>query len=503
MFVKVTPNIKGDGGNFASAANVVEYLDKENREVDNIKAGFFDKEQNEISASDALNAIDDNSKGLASDESKFFMLSINPSQNEMKHLCKKLFKKEVHDISELSGAEKEILESELREFTNQTMDLYALNFDKNLRNTDLVYKAVIEHKRHYNHRDKLVIENQSLQQEIRALQKEAEIIKDLNAYQKTVSQRINSLQEKLYKTSDGQAVVFDKELLDRQHAAIEDKQHLSSILDDKGMGIDQNTLQDLKDGLFDKETAAQITDYYKINKEIVWVKDPQKGSNRILTEKVMMDNERVLKEIQTQKDLLEIYSNKKGDNITQRIDALKAKLHRSTTGNVIKKGMLKPGFNSHVHVVVSRQTKKLLDKNGDRTIRAKKISPNANSRGHEQKNVDGTTRQTGFNHERFKEATNELFKKKFQYHSSKKESYQAKAVSATKRVAAAGASVMGEEFSKATNYSMQAANFVKLAMSANPKVLALNIAKKTVLKPLNKVSQEFKAILLKGQTLQR
>lgn len=503
MFVKVTPNNKGTSGNSSSSANIFEYLDKENRETGQSKnSDFFDLEKAGISTQEAVAAIDKNTGGLTADESKFFMLSINPSANEMKHLCAKILGKKAENIKDLSPLEIEKIESELKAYTNQVMDLYAMNFNKGLRNTDLVYKAVVEHKRHYNHKDKVVYENKILNAEIRSLKKDLAIISDLKNYSAVVNSRIKNLENQLHKDlKTGQVIVYDQELLKNQQQTLLDKQQLSAMLEDKGMGIDSNTLSDLKANLFDAETTKEIKQYYDLNKALVWYKNGE-GKTKIVSEKAMMENDRIQREIQNQKDLISIYSDKQNDEaaIKDRIELLKNKLHKDPLGRVVKEGLLKPGFNTHVHVVVSRKTKKLLDSENNRTLPSKKISPNANSKGHTQKNVDGSTRQTGFNHEQFKSMTNELFQEKFGYKSSATEKYTSKVTSAVNSLAS---NTMGEEFSKASNYSQKAIKYVKIALQANPKSLAINLAKETVLKPFFKVSQEFKNILLKGQTLHR
>jgi len=113
------------------------------------------------------------------------------------------------------------------------------------------------------------------------------------------------------------------------------------------------------------------------------------------------------------------------------------------TGNVIITDMTKSGRNSHVHVVVSRQTKshwykgeKIIDAFGNKltkdenklnNARPMKLSPNAISKG-ESKNhkLNGNKVSVGFNHENFKEQAGKVFNKKFNYKANSKETYNSK-----------------------------------------------------------------------------
>lgn len=81
--------------------------------------------------------------------------------------------------------------------------------------------------------------------------------------------------------------------------------------------------------------------------------------------------------------------------------------------NLIKRGEKKEGMQSHVHVVVHRNTKDYV-----------KISPNAKSRGHQQKGGKGQKVAIGFDHEQFKEASGKLFQEQFNYKPKENEMYK-------------------------------------------------------------------------------
>lgn len=116
---------------------------------------------------------------------------------------------------------------------------------------------------------------------------------------------------------------------------------------------------------------------------------------------------------------------------------------QSKEGKIIKTDLTKEGRNTHVHVVVSRQTKsqyykgeKVIDANGKKltndaekikNARPIKLSPNANSRGESDKHkLNGNKVNVGFNNENFKEQAGKVFNEKFNYQAKSNESYKSK-----------------------------------------------------------------------------
>lgn len=134
MYIKIH-NPKESGGNTGSSADLVNYLDKENKEKDILdKEYFFSQYQDDFSTYKVQQILDNNKKGLKSNETKFFMITINPSEKEL------LF---------LQNSKEAI-----REYTRLVMDEYAKNFDRELDGrkfdgNDLVYFAKIEENRMY------------------------------------------------------------------------------------------------------------------------------------------------------------------------------------------------------------------------------------------------------------------------------------------------------------------------------------------------------------------
>lgn len=130
-------------GNDGSCANLATYLSKDNGS----SAGFFSASKERISYAEVVTSIDHNVSALGVNESKFYMLSLNPSHAE---LCS-IIGRSVNSIHELTEVERELLDRRLVEFTREAMNAYALNFgrDKVQSGRDLLYYARIETSRIY------------------------------------------------------------------------------------------------------------------------------------------------------------------------------------------------------------------------------------------------------------------------------------------------------------------------------------------------------------------
>jgi len=179
MFARVhKPGNFVGGDNKGSSGKLFDYLDKENRDHNGLdldeKIGFFNHDSNDISFQIAKESIDKNNKGLGKNDNKFFMLSINPSQNELKHLIKISTGKEVNSIDQLSSSDLKKVNESLQKYTRNVMDIYAKNFKRPEINTgkDLIYFAKIETRRSFKHYDKYVIENKATFNQINHLEAE-------------------------------------------------------------------------------------------------------------------------------------------------------------------------------------------------------------------------------------------------------------------------------------------------------------------------------------------
>jgi len=161
MFTAIHKPLELPGGdNKASCVNLVEYLTKED-------GYFFNGDRDNITSGEAIELIDDNSVGLKKNDTKFFMLTLNPSQAELRHLAGR----KVGSISELTEKERKIYHEKLQSYTQDVMNLYADQFDRQvngrkLTGDDLVYIAKIEESRHYDFNEKIPTENRAILREI-------------------------------------------------------------------------------------------------------------------------------------------------------------------------------------------------------------------------------------------------------------------------------------------------------------------------------------------------
>ena len=129
--------------NSGSVSQLASYLDKDKDSI----SGFFTNEREHVDASEVILSIDNNRSKLTNDDDKFYMLTLNPSHDE---LCS-VIGRSVNDRSELSAEELGQINDYLKRLTHDAMDAYALNFQRaSVRSgNDLLYFARIEQSRIY------------------------------------------------------------------------------------------------------------------------------------------------------------------------------------------------------------------------------------------------------------------------------------------------------------------------------------------------------------------
>lgn len=138
MHIKIQGGGAGKYANTGSCSSLVSYLEHE--DLDRIKQGqkvepFFSHTANSISGNIIIEAIDNNKKKLCKDDSKFFMVTVSPSQSELAHL----------------GKTPEEQSEKLKDFVrHEVMEKYAENFKKELNAEDLMYYGKIHHERKTN-----------------------------------------------------------------------------------------------------------------------------------------------------------------------------------------------------------------------------------------------------------------------------------------------------------------------------------------------------------------
>lgn len=165
MIVKFQTSDKSNGnkGSCTALANYLEKedLEKEQKAFDNgelpmPRTGFFSHENDRLSKSEVINQVDNNKKGLSRDDSKFYAITIAPSEQEQQHILKEITNgKEVKSIDELNREQLKQYENHLKEYTRKVMDEYASHYNRNNLNNgnQLLYFGKIEHQRHYQGTD--------------------------------------------------------------------------------------------------------------------------------------------------------------------------------------------------------------------------------------------------------------------------------------------------------------------------------------------------------------
>ena len=115
MFVRVHSNKEVRGGNTGSCFALVNYLSKEGGD-------FFSHTQGDsFDMFQVMEQIDNNKSKLGSEDAKFYMLSINPSQEELCHLLGR----QVKTNKELTEEDRQTLSEKLQDYTRSCMDEYA------------------------------------------------------------------------------------------------------------------------------------------------------------------------------------------------------------------------------------------------------------------------------------------------------------------------------------------------------------------------------------------
>jgi hypothetical protein len=135
------------GNNKGSSGALVSYLEKENKQVQNLNREpeyWFNYQGQDIQPYEVRYNLDKNIAKLMKDEAKFFLINISPSENELRYLIEEYGKEEARQ--------------QLKAYANKVMDDYAKNFKKERikGNDDLLYYGKVENHRYYTHRDEEV-----------------------------------------------------------------------------------------------------------------------------------------------------------------------------------------------------------------------------------------------------------------------------------------------------------------------------------------------------------
>lgn len=169
MVVKFQTSDKSNG-NKGSCSALANYLEKEDLqsekeafekgELPAPRTGFFSHENDKLSKAEVIYEIDKNKKGLGKDDSKFYAITIAPSEREQKHIINEIAPgKNVNSIQDLNKEQIEKFETFLKDYSRNIMNEYASHYNRaNLNNgNQLLYYGKIEHQRHYKGNDSEVI----------------------------------------------------------------------------------------------------------------------------------------------------------------------------------------------------------------------------------------------------------------------------------------------------------------------------------------------------------
>jgi len=142
MFINISASETGN--NKGCSAQLVHYLDKENRLFPEQETEhWFNGKETQIDSYVVKRSIDRNIAKLSAHDAKFFLVNISPSQKEILHL----------KMLEGRGAKEE-----LKAFAIKIMDEYARNFHRPgiKSNEDLLWFGKLENHRYYAAKDKEV-----------------------------------------------------------------------------------------------------------------------------------------------------------------------------------------------------------------------------------------------------------------------------------------------------------------------------------------------------------
>ena len=196
MYITITPQKLG--ANYSqSAADYVDYLEKENQlpgieEKD--QELFFNQKEDEISPEIVVKEIDANTAKLEKMEPKFYSITVNPSQYELKKL---------QNSSEA-----------LKQYTRAIMKDYASSFNREINGrpinvNDIKYFAKIEHHRTFKGTDYQVRENQPYATKILELKNEIRKIErgEMQGSIRSREEQIINLEREAPHQQNGQRIV--------------------------------------------------------------------------------------------------------------------------------------------------------------------------------------------------------------------------------------------------------------------------------------------------------
>ena len=174
-----------------SCSDFVAYLEKENEgKQTELQEHFFDQHKDRIAAEKVVKEIDGNTAKLKKQEPKFFALTINPSQRELKH---------INNDPKL-----------LRQYVREVMKDYASSLyrDTPVSVDSIKYYAKIEYERTFKGFDREVKENQVYRAKIVKLENDIRKVErvEVSGNVKMIKKEIARLHAQIPHRIDGQVV---------------------------------------------------------------------------------------------------------------------------------------------------------------------------------------------------------------------------------------------------------------------------------------------------------
>lgn len=190
MYISITKQHQGTTFS-QSSSDFVNYLEKENQDkAIEFQEHFFDQNNDWVSPKQVIREIDGNTAKLKKRDPKFYSLTLNPSQRELKHI----------------GNDPKLL----RQYVREAMKDYAAAFyrDPPVLVDSIKYFAKIEYQRTYKGYDKVIMENQPFKAKIAKL--EHDLIKieqgKLTGNSKTIKRQLTTLKAQAPHLLDGKMV---------------------------------------------------------------------------------------------------------------------------------------------------------------------------------------------------------------------------------------------------------------------------------------------------------
>lgn len=194
MYITITAQKLG-GSYSQSVSDFVDYLEKENQDMEQVGAEhFFNQYEDNISVNEVIKEIDGNTAKLKKIEPKFYSITVNPSQYELKQLQNR--------------------SQDLKVYTRELMKDYVSSFHREINGRpisidDIKYFAKIEHHRSFKGTDIQVQENQSFASKILTLKNDIRKIehRELTGNIKKLEQKIRVLERTAPHQQNGKRII--------------------------------------------------------------------------------------------------------------------------------------------------------------------------------------------------------------------------------------------------------------------------------------------------------